>query len=454
MAKNQKNTLCVETKEITNGISIKVEGKEFKIEYPDNIWQETPKSIQQVLVENLAFGETFFLPLVLDKKKIIYNTQLPLFEPFWFKNQIYDLFDCEQEDKVKHLSYFKQFYNLDFKFALGDSILPKSKEIPELKTDQPTAIIPFSFGKESLTTFAICKELGVKPVLVYCQEPEHPYESEYKTKKIAELKKEFQVSVYVIKNDPGFFRYGLAFGKKLGTELGWGTETTLLSLLMVPFIFKHKARYIFFGNEFSTNKFILKNGWKSFYSFDQTTEWSKQQNNMIRLLTDNQCHVKNILEPLEQITVFHLLYHRYKNISKYHSSCFGQKPLLKNSKWCHQCFKCEKTYLLAKIYGFDPKTFGFKYDLQNNKNFIKEYFEGYDDNDTDFIFYILSKKGEKTKIIKKFIKEKIGKIQSWQKLYDFFTHLKSSENLPDEYQKKLLNIFNQELKEFIKILPK
>src|SRR3989338_613150 len=285
MATTTNKVLTVRAKLILNGIAIKVLDKIYKAEYPRHIWQSTPQSIRQVLLDNLTLAYTHILPLILDKNKIKYDFTIPFLEPFFFKNQLYDLLDCERADQVKHLSYLKNFYNLEYEFKPGKSQLPNNKQIPRLPTEKPTAVLPFTFGKESLLSLGLCLELGIKPILVYCQELGHPYEEKYKLKKITKLKQEFKIDTYFIKNEPGLFRYGISFGLKNKTEIGWGAQTTILALAMVPFVFSYKAQYIIYGSEFSNNDYLWQKGWKSYVSFDQTGFWSREQDIMVKLLT-------------------------------------------------------------------------------------------------------------------------------------------------------------------------
>lgn len=456
MSKREKY-LKIRAKFIPNGLSIIIENKSYNIEFPKEIWKKTPKSIRQVLLENLTFGNTHFLPLILDKGKIIYKIKTPLFESFLFKNQLYDLLFCERTDNVDRLSYLKSFYNLDYEFQPGESEVPKFSEIKNFRSNSQTAILPFSFGKESLITLGLCLELGIKPIVVYCQEPAHPYEEEYKRRKLKEIREKFNLRTYFIKNEPGLFRYGIAFGKKLGTEIGWGTQTTLLVLLSLPFVFAHQAGYIFLGNEYSNNEFESIQGWKAYSSYDQTSFWTSQQNNLIRLLTNNQCQVKSTLEPLEEITNFYILHHRYKKLAKFQFSCSGQKPLYKDSQWCHQCYKCSRMFLLSRCCEIDPHGVGFKKDLLK-KNLFQHYFgkevKTGSPKDLDFSFFILHKRKFKDKLILEFKKKKLKSILPWRWYRDNYTQLKESPNLPEKYRRKILAIFSEELRDFERILPK
>ena len=448
----KKSHLKVQASAIENGISISLDilpCKKFTIEYPDDIWQKTPPSIQRVLADNLAFANTHFLPLMLKKKSIAYNFPAPLLESFLFKNQLYDMIYCEQADNVPHLSYFKQFYNLEHTFnASKESALPDNKEIGNFQNKQDSAIIPFTFGKESLLTVALCIELGIKPILVYSQEPSHPYEEVYKLKKLEEFKKEFNIDAYFIKNGSGLFRYGKAFQIKSSTEIGWGSQTTILALMMLPFVYQYQAKYILSGDEKLNNEFENYQGWNSFSSNDQTSVWTLQKNNMIRLLTKGQCFVKSSLEPLEEIAIFWSLHNKYPEFGKYQFSCSAEYPLYENTAWCHKCYKCARMYLFAEACGISPETIGFKKNLLQRKvfghYFGKEKKTG-STQELDFAFYILYKKKKLNELFHIFEKEKLPMLKPWTWYKNNFLNLQEAMNLPNIYKPKMLKIFEHEL---------
>lgn len=450
--------LIIKSSLSSKGLNLEIKNKKFKIVYPKTIWKKIPINIKKIIYENLVFAETHFLPLLLDKEDlIIYNIPQPLFESEFFKNQLYDLFDSERLDKQKHFSYLKYFYNQDYSFSANDCTLPNPNVLKSFKSNPKKVIIPFTFGKESLVTLALSRELGFDPILVYSQEPSQPFEEKYKKIKLKELENQFHFKNHFIVHEPGLFRLGKAFGKHLGSELGWGTQITLITLLVLPFVYYYRAKYILIGNEYANNEVDLINGWKIFHSIDQTKFMTTLQNNIIRLLTNNQSFVKSTLEPLDEINIFYLLHHRYKEFGKYQFSCTAEKPLHPNSQWCHQCYKCTRMFLFARACRIDPMSIGFKEDLLNKKGMFTNYFgknyKSGSEQELDFAFYVLYKQGIKSEYINKFQKQKLKKLKSWQWYRRYYTQLKTSYHLPKKYKNKMLKIFNEEMLSFKKILP-
>lgn len=455
---NPKDILNVDAKLTDRGFAIIIFGKKYYIEYPQGIWEKTPLSVRQVLMENVAYVYTNVLPLILGKKKISYNFSFPLFESTLFKNQLYDVLDCELDDHVPHLKYLREFYNLEVEFTSNVSNIPDPPETRSgfsEKSKHPVAILPFSFGKESLATFALCRELGIRPVMVYFQEPAHGFEAKRKRKLSRELEKEFGDPIFEVRCDPGLFRYGKAFGTKLESELGWGPQSTILALLSVPFVYAFGAKYIFFGSEYLNNFFSVRHGWKSFVSIDQTSNWTPQQSNMVRQLTGGRCSVHSILEPIDEINVFYLLHHRYPQVGKYQFSCMGQKPPIGNSNWCLDCGKCFRMSVFAHLCHFDLKKLGFEEDLLVPKREKEwEYFseKNYPCLDTTFALYMLYRQKFKSPYIKKFLTTQFKTVSAWGPLAKFFTTIRPAKNLPPACESKITTIINEELTAFRKTL--
>ncbi len=452
----KQKALKVITVEKNNGFVLKLLGKNYQTFYPAGVWRSMPALVRKALLENLAFAETHWLPLILKGyDQVAYNTPQPFFEPLLFKNQLYDLLFAEEVDGVKQLTYLKQFYNLDFSFANVSATNLRPNNIPKFKNKQPVAIIPFTFGKESLLLVPLCLELGIKPVLVYIQEPSQPYEEKYKLKKLKEFQKKYKLTCHFVKHQPGSFRYGRAFNAKFISELGWGTQITLISLLALPFVYRYQAKYLFFGNEYSNNDVKESGGWKIFSCADQTQQITGSQNNMINYLTGGQCQLNGVLEPLEEINIFYMLHHCYPELGRYQFSCFADLPLYKNSQWCHRCYKCTRLFLFARTLGLDPYALGFKKDLLADPKVWYHYFGGphrtgsYDE--LDFCFYHLYLKKDPSTCVKLFAKTKLKHLRPKAWYVNYFSALKPDVTMPVAYRSRLLKIFNSELVKFKKI---
>lgn len=454
MAEHNK-TIKIDAKLVKNGIELIHDGKRHTIEYPTEVWKQVPSDIKEILRDNLAYGNTIYFPVILKKDSITYKTRRPLFESMLYMQHLFDMRDCERTDAVPALSYLRSFYNVMVDFAPGDSVIPDFAEIPRFTSKKDSAVIPFSFGKESLLTFSLSKELGMEPIPMVSQEPTQKFEEEYKHPLFLRFVKNLKIDGYYIPYSPGIYRHGVGFHDKISTELGWGGQTVMLTLTAIPLVYRHQARFILYGSEHSNNDWELVDGWKIYCSYDQTTGSTGEQSTMVRLLTNNQTSLHSILDPLEEISVFYMLHHRFPELGRYQFSCTAFSPLVKNSQWCHTCDKCDRNYVFALATGIDPASIGFKSNILLDKTRFQYYFDENNefDLDLDIAFHVLSRRGIKSPHVERFNRIIKKRIKSYDWYLKFFTNLKQATNLlPSKYKKQLNIIFKQEMKIFKKAL--
>ncbi len=449
--------LAVRSRETVDGLALGIDGREFAITFPPEIWERATPTLRQALREHLVFGNAHVLPLLLGADGIDFDVPPPVHASALVHNQLLDLTACEHIDGVAPASYLRAFHNLDLRFAPGEGALPAPADWPQPDERAPTCIVPFSFGKESLVTVGLCLELGIRPVLVYVQEPAHPHEEAFKRRALEAIGREFGVPVHFVGNEPGLFRYGRAFEGVRPTELGWGTQTTLLALMMVPFAQAYGAQSIWFGNEHANNETGLRDGWVVHYSVDQSSAWTRQQNSLIRALTGGRTRVESSLESLEEIHIFHMLHRRYPRLARFQFSCSAEQPLVQDSPWCHRCHKCARMYLFASGCGLDPAALGFRADLLDGPDLFPHYFgPTYKSGfrlELDFAFYLLYLRGAPTPLRARFERDTLPTLASWTWFRHEFTTIRPALNLPERYRDRMLAIFDEAMASFRTILP-
>ena len=341
--------------------------KKFSIKYPKEIWNSVSDKNKQILLDNLTFALSCHLPAANNekgKKGIIYKTALPCFESFIFKSTIYDIPSTALIDNKKTSNYMKRFFNSQFYFKNYDTKLPitkpnKQKENKKRINKQKTAIILFSAGKESLLTLAMCKELNIRPILVYIDECDsenyHEYETIHKNKIIKKLKKEQNIEVYTIKNKLNEFQFNGYFDDMEFNNWGFGAMLTIFLLEVIPFAHKFNADYIFFGNEFSCDhNTINEDGWKTNYIYDQSSEWVKNLNIISRLMTDGKTQVGSLVSPLFELGLIKILHEKYPDLAKLQMSCFADTEHGEHNRWCCNCSKCARLYVFFKALNIKP----------------------------------------------------------------------------------------------------
>lgn len=448
-------TLDVHTHSMPEGFALTVNGTRLSARYPSPIWSSTPDVVKRALLENQAFGWTHYLPLMLKQPTIRYNTPQPLFEPFFFRNQFCDLLQVEHADGAPELEYLRRFYNTELEFRRGAATIPRETFIPVQNPER--VILPFTFGKESLLVLGLTQELGLDPILMYCEEPVQPYEGPIKRALLRKFERRRGVRTVFIENSLGKLRYGRAFGLPKSTEIGWGNQTTLLVLFAIPLAFRFKASSILFGSEISNEEVTSRAGWREFLSFDQTAFWTSAQDSMARVLTGNATSVHSVLQPLEELAIFFILHRRYPKLGELQFSCMAERPLIGDSAWCHCCHKCERMYLFAKVCNVDPKQIGFQRDLLNEPGHFQSLFgstvKSGSMRELAFSFEVLARRRVKHLYSAAFKRHRVSG-NLWNRYRTEFSSVRSTTNLPPYWKSRLVSIFKRELASFRTILPK
>ena len=358
-----------------NSIEIQLNEKDYRIEFPRNIWNPLEKPIKQSIVDHVAFLSTNYLPLVLGKKGVIYNTRIPMFDCFSFKSMMFDMPSNAVLDGRKIVDYVKDYFNLDFVFASDEPVVWAK---PFKARD--AAVISFTSGKESLLTLAMCMELGLEPILINVVEPSNTYEHVHKIEILRELKKKFGVRYYSIPQDVGLFHDAKWMASRK-SSMGWGNQLMYYMFICLPFIIHHGARYLFYGNEASCDMETFNSeGYRANFCYDQSSHWTTQQDIMMRLLTGGSSRVGSLVGPLNEIAVVKCLHSGFPDLAKYQMSCFCDDPAVSEHKWCCNCSKCARNYAFIQAVEGDVESVGFWRDMFSEE--YKGLFSAFDGKET------------------------------------------------------------------------
>lgn len=459
----KKNTeritnLTVDAKITSSGINVYLNNKKFPILYPKKIWQAYPKEKKEILKDTLAHSSTFYVPQILKIPEIRYKTSRPLAESFFYKNGIYDIPYCANVDRKSSVEYLKFFFKTQFIFDDNNIKLPKKISFNGAKKKKKKVIIPFSFGKESLLSYVLAREIGLEPVLVSIVDPSHKYEYLHKKPLMEAFQKEHNIPVYIIEYTPGWFWEGRYWNIK--TELGWGLHVTEYQILMLPFIFYFDAAYVIVGNEQSCNDvYIDKEGLFIYRAgFDQYRDWTKQQEALLSLLHGEKVEVMSLVEPLYEIAETKILQSKYPNYGKYQMSCFAVDEGAKNRRWCQDCSKCSYFYPLFTAFNIDPRTLGFTENLFDKKHaylynsfFIRKKGSAQYGSQGELAtaFYLSMKNGFSGYSIDRFKKELLPKFLKRKKEnFKEYLGIHPTQNIASQFKPKILKIYKKELREF------
>jgi len=440
-----------------DGIKIRFRDNTYEIIYPNKLWSNYPTADKAVLLDHLTYVTTIHLPLVFSDRELLYNTALPFFEPYFFKNLIMDFPSCAEVDGTNTSDLIRQFMNLKVQFKDNKAKFPQF----DVQTSENSSVVALSFGKDSLLTYAVAQEINLHPKIVYIIEPSMKYEEKHKTLLAEKFYNEFGVKLHKITHTVGQLR-NYEYLNVAQTELGWGLQSTEYALELLPLAYEYQAKYLLFGNEQSCGEYTFdKEGFINYPAYDQSHNWTVQISAMTQSLTNRNVWTVSLIEPLNDIAVMYVLQHRYPEIGKYEMSCFTETEAGRDTKWCHSCSVCGKMYLLLVAAGFDPKHVGFTKNMLSKE--FRNYFSlfggkkvhtyaltglGFDEQ--LFAFYLASKRGNKSDLVLEFenspLYEKAKERE--EELYNIFLSIHKSITLPPDLFEKVFEIYKEEVESF------
>ncbi len=446
------------TRVLDDGLSVKINNKTFTLKYPPAIWQRFPKIHRKILAQNIAFGFTFHLPYIFNSlKKMLYNIPVPLSESFLYKGFAMSLPSSAlmqpKDEKRSTSNLLRRLFEIDYVFS------NKKTDIPPYNRTALSdhAIMPFTFGKDSLLTFALARELGLSVHPVFISEPDYPYEEVSKKLLSEPFRREFRIKLSILRNTLGVLREPSGW-------FGWELQLTHYSLMLLPYVYAKRAGYILFSNEQSCDDTVVDpDGFKYNPVYEQSHSWLLQNSLMASIVGGNSLSIGTLIEPLYELAIEKILHSRYPEIAKYQSSCDLEYKPTAGSRWCERCSKCGRIYIFLLGIGVDPKTVGYSHNLLALKyrslysifasDRVKEY--GYDQSGAGrdeqiLAFHLAHKRGIKGPVMTQFVR-KYGKYATKNEkvLRKRYFGVHSTKTVPSALRAKVLRIFRQELGDLI-----
>lgn len=441
---------------LRNGIEIEIGRKNYQLTYPAHIWQDFPEVYRQSFADTLTYFSTMHLSMV-NSHRLVYHFPPPAAEPFFFKGMMYSLPETVLTDEKKEVTMsglLKLFYNSQFKTEfIGRPRYARFKNVN--RNSWKRSIIPFSFGKDSLLTFALSQELGIKPYPVFFREPHQPYENKHKARLSERFFNEFDIDINVFPVSSGWLR------QITDKYWGWDLLLTQYTLLLIPFIFGIRSRYLFWAHEQSCNEtFLDKEGYIVNPVYEQSYNWLLMSNATARIMGCNAI-MASLIEPIHEIGIMKILHYRYPEIGKYQMSCFADEIEAKNKRWCGKCSKCARMYIFMLALGISPRTVGFTTNMlslskkhlfavfPDRKSVMDSAFDQSNAarNEQLLAFTMAAKRGVKGPLMTLFIKHNFKEGKKREKeMRDKYFGIHTSNTLTYELKKPLMSIFEEELR--------
>lgn len=439
------------------GIKINIDNERLSIIYPGNLWLKYPALAQKNLSENLAFALTFHLPFITGTNFLNYSMARPqtseiIKEGFKASLPSTALLKFEKTSEL-----LKKFSKIQYRFSETEQ---ENASFCSCSKPRQSAVLTFTFGKDSLLSYGLCQELGIKFHPVFVKEPLTARENVQGEKLAKQFEAEFKKKILFIDNQAGLVRE-MYKDKQDEGWYGWELQLTHFGMILLPIIFAKKAQYLFFSNEQSCNdKFQDAEGYWCNPVYEQSTEWMQKMEKMAKMIGMEDLKISSLVEPIHEIAGIKILNNRYPELAKYQMSCGENRPEEgTNYKWCETCSKCASNYIFLLANNVDSKKVGIKNNLlelkYKNKYSLfqtggsRDY--GYDASglgrDEQLLaFYLAYKNGHKGQLINLFKKNYLKEAGAREKeLRKKFFGIHTSGTIPAGLKDRVLEIFKNEL---------
>ena len=160
--------------------------------------------------------------------------------------------------------------------------------------------------------------------------------------------------------------FPLSIGRLRQTkDLYWGWDIILsqYAFVLVPYYFYYQTCYLFFGNEQSVNYSVKdQEGFLINPVFEQSV-FGMQHLQDIPKQFFIDTHIGSLIEPLHDHLILFILHSRYPDFGRFQMSCFSENDQAKNRRWCGNCEKCARLYIMFRALNISPKKVGFNEDM-------------------------------------------------------------------------------------------
>lgn len=444
------NIQCKVTK---NKYSIFPGNNKVSIRFPKE-FNLNKDSFNETNSKNNAFSVTWPLS---SKERMDYGFGNVFFKDFILKTCHKDVPTVADENNVDTNKLFKEFDEAKRNIYFDNNKKEEDSIFQEQFSDPNKALLLMSFGKDSLLSFGLAKELGLDLSIFFNVDTgKQDHEFDKKLLILNEFKKEFKNKSYVLYDTTEKIVLDISFPKHFQDFV---SSTTLLhyALLTMPIAYSEQISSILVGNEQNMNdEYTTKDGIKTKVNPDQTSEFMQELNSLLSVYTNNNTRMVSLVEPIYNLFEIRILYLRYPELLKYVMSCADER-LKQDQRWCLQCPMCAKAFLYTKAFGFDPKRihldtnfFDKKYEKLFplfNKNSERTHEKPPRMRDEQLLsFYLAYKKDSKGYLVDKFKKEFLDEVKErYDELHKTFFGIHPAPSIPDKIKNDVISIYKEEM---------
>lgn len=447
-------TVRITSHVLENGIATEVNSKRIALSYPPAVWRSLPKELRKPFADTATYFFTHHLALT-GSRELRYAFPSPAARSIFFHGLLYALAATSiefPEKRVSAQSFIQNLYNSDFRLHFAGIPSPLSTK-RQYQVNRKTALLPLSFGKDSLLSLAVLKELGFRVTPLLFLEPTSTYENKNKRFLAKVLEENEDIETTFLPNTYGFLR------DQAGLMWGWDMLLTQYTLLLLPYLWATGAELLLWSNEQSTNEVETnKRGYILNPTHEQSISWTLHLNNLLHTFRVNAT-VASLVEPLHELAILYVLHHRYPKLAALQHSCLND-PDKPDKRWCGRCYECARVYIFLVALGIDPLTVGFSdtmltlskrplfylFSKKNKKN-LNSLFQSYPERILSFT--LAYRRGVQAPLISLFAKEILPAIEPHiSELASHALTMYPSRTMPKGLFEKVRPIYQAELTKF------
>lgn len=343
------------------GFSLELGGEHFRappceLRYPPEVWQAYPA--KAALIRELAYITTLATPLILEHPRASYNTPRPR-----FFDRYQDLFAAAIPNLVEavpaHSSseIYARFHALQHQFTdtAGTESLPRQHWHPR------RAVLPLSFGKDSLLSLATLRQLGYEVIPVNIDERMLPRGNALREVLSARLQREHGLECLQLVNEIQLLSDHEVL-QVSPTRLYQVQVHFIYALAMLPFCSYYAAPLIVLSNELLPGLDKLqREGYLLPQRYMQGEAANLAMDSLLQDISAAQIRVVNPIGALGNLAIHTLLHQEFTEFGTYQVSCHLE--VSQHARWCHDCERCSHAYLYFRALGLDPLAYGFAHSL-------------------------------------------------------------------------------------------
>ncbi len=350
----------VKTELTSRGFRLWIDGEAWRAEpcamvFPEAVWNAYPA--KKMLVGELAYLLTMVPPLIVQHPTVWYHLPEPRFFDLYndcFEASIPNLTDpIVNESAGEILSRFRE---IGRHFPSPVSAPPPPAG--HVAWDQRRVILPFSFGKDSLTSLATLKALGYEVFPVFLDDRVLPQGTAIRHRLASKMAAEQGLQCLPVRNEMQLLSDYQILQRPL-THLHRVHIYFVYLLTMLPFCYYYRAPVIAVNYEYCPTLEHLHEGeFLLSHRVMQTPAVFKKLRTLVEQLSAGSVTVVNLIGGLGDFSINRLLNHDFAEWRAYRVSCHMEMNTY--DRWCHQCYRCAHAYLFARATGIDPAGLGFE----------------------------------------------------------------------------------------------